>query len=352
MDKSKKEAVQNILIIKLSSMGDIIHSLPVSQALKALYPDARISFLVNRQYQDILAGNPFIDEIFLFDRNIWNQFPKSIFSIVKLVNEIRKKSFDLVIDLQGLLRSGLLAWAASGKKVIGFNNSREGSRFFYDQRISVPNENIHAVDRYLLIPKTMGWKEKPQFNIEICEKDKVFIEDFIKAEKVKSYLKLIGIQPVARWKTKEWSGANFAKLADLIQQNQECQVVFFGSREELLQVQKIVRQMTSLPIIATGKLTLKQLAALLKRCEMLITNDSGPMHLAAALNIPVIALFGATDFRMTGPYGDQHLILHKGVLCSPCFSRNCLNKNRPMECMETITPEEVFEAFKKIVKIS
>ncbi|MHB8482360.1 MAG: lipopolysaccharide heptosyltransferase II [Nitrospiria bacterium] len=350
MDNSWKSSVRNILIIKLSSMGDVIHTLPVPQALKTLYPGARISFLVNRQYEEILTGNPYIDEILLFDRKFRNHFFKSIFSLMKLVRKMRKESFDLVIDLQGLLRSGLISWASNGRNVIGLGNAREGSLFFYNQVIPADNAKLHAVDRYLLIPKTMGWEEKPQFNIKIDKKDKVFVEDFIKAEKVKSYLKLIGIQPVARWKTKEWSGANFAKLADLIQQNQEYQVVFLGSREELLQVQKIVRQMKTLPIIATGKVNLKQLAALLKKCEILITNDSGPMHLAAALNIPVIALFGATDFRRTGPYGDQHLILHKDIFCSPCLNRNCLNKNRPMECMETITPEEVFEALKKIVK--
>ena len=331
-------------------MGDIIHALPVPQALKILYPRARITFLVNRQFQEILTGNPSIDEILLFDREIRNHFFKSIFSIISLVKAIRNKSFDLVIDLQGLLRSGLLAWAAKGKKVIGFENAREGSRFFYDQRIPVENENMHAVDRYLLVPKSMGWSGKAQFDIILNKKDEEFIEVFIKAEKVKSYLKIIGIQPVGRWKTKQWSGFNFARLADRIQETNEYQVVFFGSKEDLFQVQEIAGQMKNLPIIATGKLTLKQLAAFLKKCEMLITNDSGPMHLAAALNIPVVALFGATDFRRTGPYGDRHYIIHQNIFCSPCFSRTCLNKSYDMECMETITPEEVFEKFKEMEK--
>lgn len=351
MNSLDKEFIKRILIIKLSSLGDVIHALPVPEALKTVYPSARVSFLVNREYGDLLIGNPRIDEIFLFERKIKGGFFKAISSNLKLLKILRSRGFDLVIDLQGLLRSGLIAWFSRSKNIVGFENSREGSRFFYNHKISVPDQNIHAVDRYLLFPKSMGWNEKPKFIIKLHKNNELFIEDFIRAEKLKTFLPIIAIQPMARWPTKEWSHKNFARLGNLIQKSKEYQVVFLGSKEELSEIKEIVRLMEEPPVIATGKLSLKQLAAFLKKCALLVTNDSGPMHLAVALNVPVLALFGATDFRRTGPYQMENHVISKNVECSPCLKRTCLNHAFPMECMERITPEEVFEKIKNREKI-
>jgi heptosyltransferase-1 len=350
MNNSDKQLVKRILIIKLSSLGDVIHALPVPEALRRVYPLADISFLVNREYGELLRGNLWIDEIFLFERNMKGGFFKGVSLNFKLLKVLRSKGFDLVIDLQGLLRSGLIAWFSRSKNVVGFENAREGSRFFYSQRIPVPDQNIHAVDRYLLIPKSMGWNGNPHFYINLHKEDELFIEEFIRAEKLKTFLPIIAIQPMARWPTKEWSPAKFAELGNLIQKSKEYQVVFLGSKEEVSRIEVIVRLMDEPPVTATGKLSLKQLAAFLKKSTLLITNDSGPMHLAVALNIPVLALFGATDFRRTGPYQMEDHVIYKSVACRPCLKRSCLNHAFPMECMERITPEEVFERIKEMEK--
>ncbi|MBI1824719.1 MAG: glycosyltransferase family 9 protein [Nitrospirae bacterium] len=338
-----------ILIIKLSSLGDVIQSLPVASALKTCFPSTEISFLVNREYGELLIGQPSIDKIFLFDRRIKNRFFQGFYSNWVLIQTLREKSFDLVIDLQGLFRSGLIAWLSRGRKTIGFDNSREGSRHFYGQRVLVPDPTIHAVDRYLLIPKSLGWVGEPEFLIPIDEKDKVFIEDFMKSEKIDPGLPIVAIHPTARWATKRWPAHHFRRLTVLLHQSKGFQVVFLGSHGELPDIRKIVSGMTVRPILATGKFSLKQLSAFLIRSAILVTNDSGPMHLAVALNVPVLALFGASDFHKTGPYGREEQVVYKNVACSPCLKRTCHNHPFPMECMESITPEEVFEKIQQRV---
>jgi heptosyltransferase-1 len=335
-----------ILIIKLSSLGDVIHALPVVAALKERFPLSSISFLVNREYGELLNGHASIDEVLLFERNLGNRFFNRIKLNWKLIRRIREKQFDLVIDLQGLFRSGLISWLSGGKRRVGLGDSREGSRYFYQEVISIPKEVRHAVDRYLLIPKAFGWQGKAEFLIPIGEKDKVFVEQFMKAEKVKAYLPIVAIHATARWRTKRWSARNFRLLGDLLQRSKGCQVAFLGSKEEIQEIREMTDEMESPPILATGKFSLKQLTAFLNRCAVLVTNDSGPMHLAAALNVPVIALFGASDFQKTGPYGRSEQVLFKDVACRPCLKRICGNQEFPMECLETISPEEVFEAVK------
>lgn len=167
MNNPDKELIKKILIIKLSSLGDVIHALPVPEAFKTIYPLARISFLVNREYGELLRDNPSIDEIFLFERKIKGGFFQAASSYIKLLKFLRRSRFDLVIDLQGLLRSGLMSWVTRSKWIVGFENAREGSRYFYSQRVPVPDQNIHAVDRYLLIPRSIGWNGIPKFYINL-----------------------------------------------------------------------------------------------------------------------------------------------------------------------------------------
>lgn len=340
------------MVIKLSSLGDIIHTFPVAWALKDLYPEARLTWVVNSSYRGLIDGCPAIHNVLFFDRRIKNNIFRALVSFYRLIGKIRREKFDLVIDLQGLLRSGLISWLSNGKKVMGLESAREGSRWFYDIKVPVPKEkSIHAIDRYLLVPEHLGWTGSPRFQIEIQPDDDRFIDRFLKAEKARTYLPLIGIHPVARWKTKEWSFNNFARLADLISATEKFQVVLLGSEEDQKQIIQMIHMMKYSPVIATGKFNLKQLAAFLKRSSLLITTDSGPMHLAAAMEIPLLAVFGATDQRKTGPYKMENDVIFKNIQCRPCLKRTCLNSGYPMECMERITPEEVFEQFKKKVHI-
>ena len=340
---------KNILVIKLSSLGDIIHALPVAAALKSKFPGVRLTFLVNRQYGDLVEGHPEVDEVLLFDRRIKNSPYGVIGSLFRLIGSLRKRKFDLVIDLQGLLRSALISRFSGGKLVLGLSTAREGSRFFYDFIVQVPDPGIHAVLRYLLVPRFLGWSGKPEFRMVTGEKEVSFIERFLKAEKVRTYLKMIAVQPTARWKTKAWSPENFSRLCNLIQRTGQVQLIFLGSVDDQEKIGQIVALMDVPPVIATGKFNLKQLAAFLRKTDLLITNDSGPMHLAAALNIPVLAIFGATDPGRTGPFGPGHAVITREIPCRPCLKRSCGNRSFPMECLEKITPESVFEKFHELV---
>lgn len=336
--RSKKQEVRSkktedrsrILIIKPSSLGDIVHSLPVLWALRTSHPDAHIGWVVKEVWKDILTGNPLLDEIIILKKGI-----QGFFSAVR---EIRRFRFDTILDLQGLFRSGFLSYLSGGSERIGFENARELSHLFYNNKISVHNSHIHAVDRYLLTVNSTH--PLPRFPLFINMEDAEWAQDFLIKNNLKDVSPLIAINPSARWLKKRWPVSLYAELINRLIQELNAGIIILGSREDIPIAEEIIaRVRSSRAVIAAGNTTLKTLTALLDRTDLLITNDSGPMHIAAALGRPVVALFGATDPKLTGPYGDNHTVIRKEMDCSPCFRKPCRH-GRPL-CMEAITVDDV-----------
>lgn len=309
-----------ILIIKPSSLGDVVHALPTVNLVRRKYSEAHISWLVNDTLTSLLQHSPIIDEIIPFERRRFGsltQLPR----FGKFLTTLRRRRFDIVIDLQGLLRSGIITWATRAPRRIGLSDAREGARLFYNEMVNVPR--VHAVDRYLLAARYLGCDSAP-------------VEFPLGVSKSVASEGLIAVNPSARWATKLWGDDKFA---DLIRRLPADRVVLTGSATERAQIDKIAQGRRNL----TGQTDLFQLAELYRRCQVVITNDSGPMHLAAAVGTPVVAIFGPTDPALTGPYGKQHVVLRAGVPCSPCFKDSCANRVH-MECMKLITVEQVLEA--------
>jgi lipopolysaccharide heptosyltransferase II len=269
------------------------------------------------------------------------------------IRAVRAGRFDVVVDLQGLLRSAVLGGMSGAPVRIGFANGREGSPWFYTDRIPVPAASIHAVDRYLLIARALGAEpDKPgpsAFPLPHDAGAEAKMDALLAAVDVQMGTVLVALNPSARWPTKRWPAESFAAVGDRLQQQVGVRVVVVGGAEDRPVVEAMMRAMRTAPIDLAGKTTMKELIALLRRLQLFITNDSGPMHLAAAVGTPVIVLFGPTDPARTGPYGDGHTILRSGIPCSPCFSRRCMNAVT-MECMTAIHPQQVIESATKLLK--
>lgn len=341
----------NILIVKLSAIGDVLHTLPSLAALRNLYPDAHITWVVEETAADLLKSHPLLNRVIISRRKSWikdlqhGRLRKFVREVRLFVKELRHLPYDLVIDFHGLLKSSLIVLISGGRRKLGYDSLQELSGIFLNEKIS-EDMSKHAVDRYLDFARHLGADaNKIEFILPLNENtEKKALCFFEKYGLEKN--KFIAINPFALWETKLWDNENFARLADLIIDKFPVKVVFTGSEKEALK--KITDRMSSSAAInLAGETTLIDLAHLYRRALMVISTDSGPMHLAAALGTRVIALFGPTDSTRTGPYGQDHKIIRADLPCSPCFLKKCSTK----KCMSDILPTQVLAAVDKFLSL-
>ncbi len=333
----------NILIVKLSAIGDVIHTLPSLAALRRFYPDAHITWVVEEAAADIVKNHPYLNEVIVSRRKSWQKYFKAgqlrrpLREMKLFLRQLRLRPYDLVIDFQGLLKSSVIVYLSRGKRKLGYDSLQELSGLFVNEKIP-EDMNKHAVDRYLDFPRYLGAAaDEAEFILPRNHEAETAVQALLDEYNLKDK-NFIAINPVAYWETKLWDDDNFARLADLIKNNLKMDVVFTGSNKE--SIEKITSGMAACGINLGGKTSLSELACLYKKARFVITTDSGPMHLAAAVGTPVIALFGPTDPARTGPYGEGHTILRTQLPCSPCFLKKCPTK----KCMKEILPEQVFAA--------
>jgi len=335
----------NILIIKPSSLGDVVQALPVLKFLRQKYPHAEIDWLVNDDLAEILLDNPYLHTIHRWDRANWRQ-PRRMFTALRnaaaVVQKLRQTGYDTVIDLQGLFRSALLAFLSGGRRVIGFANAREMAHVFYQKKVEVPTAEMHAVERYVLAVAGDLTSEK-EFPIEFSANDIRNAELLLDTMQYDRDTPLAILVPAARWQTKRWPPENFAAFAEEVVKKQGAQVGFIGSPGDAVLIRRIASLSRCQTMDFSGKTTLKGLALLLQEADVVVGNDSGPVHVAAAVGTPVVALYGPTSPLRTGPYGEKHTVLTSGLRCSPCFSRQCSISEA---CMKRISVTSVFEACK------
>ena len=343
----------NILIVKLSAIGDVVHTLPLLEVLRKNFPRARIDWLVEEEASQIIDGHRGIDHIIVSHRKSWQrrlfkvrEQSAVLGEVNRFLRELRCNEYDLVIDLQGLFKSGLLTGLSKGKRKIGFTGGREGGHLFLTERPYFVDYNQHAVDRYLKTAEYLGCdKDSWKGDIPIRQSDKRYIDKLIKDNGIQNE-RLVAINPMARWKTKLWESEKFAALADRIQKELSCRVIFTGSGHDRSDIDKIIENMEERPANLAGHTSLKGLAYLYSKCRHLISTDTGPMHMAAAMGCPVIALFGPTAPWRTGPYGKGHRVIRDEIECSPCFKKRCSH----MTCMRNISVGRVFDTIKGFFK--
>lgn len=331
-----------ILLIKPSSLGDIVHAVPVVSAIKTQWPGSHITWVVKRQWADLVERVEGIDRVWPVEMTVK--------SWIREGRALRAQRFDLAIDLQGLFRSSVLARFSGAPTRIGFANGREGSPWFYTQRVPVFSPDIHAVDRYLSVATALGASlpDKPRFEFKLPEKDMATVRELCRRRGFSVDESWVAMNIGARWPTKRWPLASFAAVVDQLHETHHEPIVMIGGADERAYTNKL-KTLTDRPFIdLSGDIPLRYLPALLSKATALITNDSGPMHIAAALGIPVVAIFGPTSAARTGPYGDGHQVLTSRIPCSPCFSRVCRH-DPELECLHLIKPTQVVDVIRPLL---
>jgi lipopolysaccharide heptosyltransferase II len=345
-----------ILILKPSSLGDVIQALPVLRLLKLHFPRAEIFWWIDSNLAPLLEGDPDLAGIVRFERTRWLS-PLRWPEMFRSVRWIRAQHFDWVIDLQGLLRSGIFAWLARGKFSIGLDNpregGREGARTFYNRLAPRAPAGAHAVERYLAVlqalnvPVHKNFQWLPERPLVAAAVKKKWLGEIEKTKSETRHPKWIAVQPGARWPNKRWPVENFSELVRLLAKKiPDARFAILGSAEDKSLGDIISRAEPSLCLNLCGETSLPEMIECLRLCDLMITNDTGPMHAAAALGTPLIALFGPTDPRSTGPYGHLENVLRTQLPCSPCMKSFCAWKN-PLECLTAISPTAVFEFAQK-----
>ena len=335
-----------ILILKPSSLGDVIHALPVLRLLKLHYRDAEIFWWIDSALAPLIEGDPDLAGIVRFERQRWGQ-PQHWPEMLRSIRWLRTQRFDLVIDLQSLLRSAVFAWLTRGKKTVGLDDPREGANGFYDLAVPRKDFSTHAVDWYLSVLPPLGVPVHKNFEwlperkaISAAVNQKWFGEN----SKLKTQnSKLILLQPGARWDNKRWPAEHFATLIrELEKKFPAARFAILGGKDDQSLGEKIAAAAPEKCLNLCGKTSLPEMIEWVRRCDLLITNDTGPMHVAAALGKPLLALFGPTAPARTGPYGQLQNVLRLELPCSPCMKSDC-HFAQPNECLRALTPDAVLQ---------
>ncbi len=347
MGNSAQEESMNILFVKLSSLGDVIHALPALNALRQGYPRSHITWLVEDYASQIVMDHPSLDRVLVSARKSWLQdislarrSLRTLREIVFFVRALRQRKYDLVVDLQGLLKSALMVWLSGGQKRVGYDRTREMSYLFLNNKIPPFDPEGHAIERYLHLVRSVGAEEgKIEYRIHLEGEHHRRVEALLRDHEILQEDRVVIISPFALWETKLWEPDRFSMLCDRLIERYPVKVVFTGTTGEKEYVRRIIGSMRHPACDLSGKTCLKELASLCSRANLMISTDTGTMHLAAAMGLPVVALFGPTAPWRTGPYGEGHSVIRKDLACSPCYKRRCESR----ECMQAIDVEDVLE---------
>ncbi|MDI6853305.1 MAG: lipopolysaccharide heptosyltransferase I [Deltaproteobacteria bacterium] len=330
-----------ILLVKLSSFGDVIHALPTLEALRALYPQGHITWLVEDSFAALLAGHPALDEVWPIPRLRFSRqmLGREAAALAGTARRLRSRPFDVVVDLQGLLKSAIWVALARSPRRIGFDGTREGSYLVLTEKLPRYDPDRHAVLRYLDAARYLGAPEAaPRFRLEHLLTGR---GNPLGEKPARPYVVL---HPGARWATKLWPATSWARLAEWLAK-QDLAVVLTGSLADRPLAAAVAGASQASVIDLAGRTTLSELAAVLRGAALAVTTDTGPMHLAAALGTPVAALFGPTAPWRTGPFGEGHETVRLGLDCSPCFRRHCPNPR----CLTELPVEMVMAACEKML---
>ena len=348
---------RRILIVKPSSLGDIVHTLPLVHALKRSFPDCSLGWVVQDGFAGLLERDQAIDKVFPIhisstsdpqsSRSAYLQaFKETLTTLRTLRGQFKHDPYDYVLDLHASFRSGLLGRTNPGGTHIGFKDARELNTFFQRQLVTVPDHVVHALDKNLLFADYLQCTvDAADFHICCSHVDEIVVEDFLQEQRIADGQEIVYANPAARWQTKFWPAQNWAELADLFS-GQGRRMVFGGSSLDLEYIASITTLMRSRPVVTAGRFSLPESVALLQKSCLYIGLDSGPMHMAAMAAVPVVALFGPTHPDRVGPYGVTHQIVRQeGLDCLECRKRSCEH----LSCMRGITVNMVWQAAGKLL---
>ena len=358
-----KDALTNfkILITKFTTVGDMVLSTAGIRAIREKFSrqshkigggippeagkDSTVTILASEASKDILLKCPYIDELLVYD---FKNKDRGIGGFLRLVRVLRKKNFDIVIDLQNNRKSHILSFLSSSPNRYGYDNRKYG--FLLNHRIKDTKPLIDPVAHQFRILSMLGI-DSADSRLELwpTEDDRRYIDEFLNFQCLSSNQKLIGINIAAspRWETKNWSLRHIARLCEELS-HRDIRVVITGTKKDLENANRLMNMVPDVRLInACGKTTVNQLACLIKKCSVYVSGDSAPLHIAASQNTPFVALFGPTDYRRHLPPAKDYVVIQKDLSCRPCYKSKCRTK----KCMELITPQEVLEAINKLLSV-
>jgi len=346
-----RQAFGRILLIKPSSLGDVVHALPVLHGLRLRYPNARIDWLISSSLAPLVAGHPDLDNVIHFDRRRLSRMaysPRAAAEFGRLIRRLRAARYEMVIDLQGLFRSGFLARATGAPIRIGFAHAREGASYFYNHRLPNDNGDVHAVDRNYSVSGVLGFRDVPvEFSIPLNDDDDRSAAELLRQAGWDSSQRLAAIVPGARWETKIWPPDRFAKVIDELQTNGDVRCVLVGGAEDTARCAQIIGGCRSAPLDLSGRTPLRTMAAVLARADAVLCHDSGAMHVAVALDRPVVCLVGPTNPNRTGPYRRAEDVVRLQLDCAPCYLRKLSQCRFDHRCMRELETAPVVEAVRR-----
>jgi len=364
-----------ILIIKPSAVGDVVHTLPVLDKLRRRYPEARIDWLLTPENAQIVRGHPGVSNILLFARRDFGRNGRrmgAVASLVRLVREIRRARYEMVIDLHGQMRSAFFALASGAGVRIGFDRpigrgassfqgrrlgniaqrgwagAREGSWLAYTHRIGIPTLEVHAVDRYLWVGDLLGFDtEAPVFELAVSAEAEGRVAALL-APRMSVGQRLAVLVPGTMWETKHWTEEGFAGVARRLNESGFAPIIIGTKEEQGLNHSIHARAPGSVDF--TGQTTLADVVALIRRAAVVVTNDSGAMHIAAALGKPAVSIFGPTNPVQVGPYGQPGSVVRLNLPCSPCNFRRLSQCPHGHACMQDLPAEMVMERVREVLE--
>jgi heptosyltransferase II len=334
---------KKILIVNVNWLGDVIFSTPFINAIRQAYPDSYIACLLHPRCTDILKGNPHIDEIIIYDEEGGH---RGILGKLALIRRLRKIRFDSAFILHRSFTKALITALAGIKMRVGYPTKNRS--ILLTKSVDLPEVDVHKVEYFLNIARAFGIETRDnsyEFFIQDIDRDSV--REFLRKNGITDKDVLVVLCPGGNWDPKRWPKENFAELGDMLAEHLGARIVISGAKKDLTLAQDIKKLMKAPSVISCGATTLKELGALLERANLVVANDTGPMHLAVAMRTNVIALFGPTSPRLTGPYGKgNYRVIWKNEECeAPCYDITCAD-NR---CMKLITVEDVFKAAKDML---
>lgn len=350
---------QKILILRLSAVGDVIRTLPAVKAIKASLPFSSITWIVEEPSKALLGSQPEVNEVILFPRRRWSEGIKSARGWWKTMGEVRRfilalrrQRFDVVLDFHGILKSGILSFLSGSRHRIGFDrtSSREGNFLFSNIKVKLPDERISRFKQNFALLKGMSLKvQNTNYQLHIPAKDREAVNSFFNQRTFLFKRPLIAIHPGTSQKTryKRWESEQYARLGDRLIRELGATLIFTWGPSELDWVKGIQKRMKEPSLLGPHTISLTQLGEVYRHCDLYIGGDTGPMHIASLMGIPVVVIYGPTDPVLNEPFG-PHKKVRKEVGCNPCRNRSC----KELTCLNEITVEDVFKAIKEVLPIT
>ncbi len=324
---------KRILLILHGSIGDVTRAMPLVTVLRKGFPRSYIAWSVEPASRPLLEHNPAIDEIILFDRvRGWR-------ALIPFLRQIREQHFDLVLDLQRILKSGLISWATGARRRIGFNraDAKEFNWVFNNLHIEAFDETIPKIEHYFKFTDYLGLpREAPQWNFRLTAKERAAVQNHISFIKQSFAVLFVG----TRWQSKRWFATQIARCADLLHDEYRLDVVFLGGESDRELANEAVKESKTVVTNLVARTSLREAIGIIERANVAVGPDTGLMHIAAAVGTPVISLWGATRPERTGPYGYSDLVIQGRAPCVPCNRKRC---RIGRICMQSITTAEISE---------